>query len=198
MHDVSCFSSPLCLCLSLGTANEGQEYCNGVGFDLLHPYVPPSFPLPVPRCVMVILQSLLPAPPRSQPNKHGHQYLYKSTAVSMSSVYVKNLKSRLVQLGKAMISCIPAKGQLGLTHSLTLQMEQEALYSSHVEDLHMDKESGTQGLPQRSSNPPPFHGQKRRRTTLPPNPATLTSTPTTHTTASDRTHNLLQTMRTAE
>jgi hypothetical protein len=97
-----------------------------------------------------------------------------------------------------MISCIPAKGQLVLTHSLTLQMEQEAQYSSHVEDLHMDKESGTKGLPQRSSTPPPFHGQKRRRTTLPPNPATRTSTHTTHTTASDPTHNLLQTMRKAE
>jgi hypothetical protein len=141
---------------------------------------------------MVILQSLLPAPPRSQANKHGHQCLYKTTAVSMSSVYVKNIKSRIVQLGKAMISCIPAKGQLGLTHSLTLQMEQEAQYSSHVEDLHMDKESGTQGLPRRSSTTPPFHGQKRRRTTLPPNLGTLTSTHTTHTTASDRTHNLFR------
>jgi hypothetical protein len=168
MHYVSCFSSPSCLCLRTGTANVGQDYCNiainGVGFDLLHPYVPPSFPLPVPGCVTVILQSLPPSPSRSQLYKLGHHCLYKSTAVSMSSVYVENFKSRLVQLGKAMISCIPAKGQLGLTHSFTLQMEQEAQYSpgSHVEDLHMGKESGTQGLPQRAAPLQrgfPFHGR---------------------------------------
>jgi hypothetical protein len=79
-----------------------------------------------------------------------------------------------------------------------LQMEQDTQYSSHVEDLHMEKESGTQGLPQRSSTPPTFHGPKRSRTTLPPNPATLTSAHTTHTAASYCTHNLLQTMRKAE